>query len=117
MNEENPKLKIQVQADPFPLSYVAACTGHYILTQPYFKGVIFVNFYHTISVVFCNSAAFQMCYLCYFSYTTLSILTHHPKFVLTQTISAEEHLVTMVSSSKPFLFDCLEFLYVPIILR
>jgi len=56
-----------VQADPFPLSYIATCAIHYILTQPYFK--------------------------------------------------AEEHLVTMVSSSKPFLFDCLEFLYVPIILR
>ena len=35
---------IQVQADPFPLSYIATCAVHYILTQPYFKGVILIVF-------------------------------------------------------------------------
>ena len=35
---------IQVQADPFPLSYIATCAVHYILTQPYFKGVILIFF-------------------------------------------------------------------------
>ena len=82
---------IQVQADTFPLSYIATCAVHYILTQPYFKGVILIVFFYHV--------------------------THLLEFLLYQTISAEEHLVTIVSSSKPFLFDCLEFLYVPIILR
>ena len=40
---------IQVQADPFPLSYIATCAIHYILTQPYFKGdfLIFFTMLHT----------------------------------------------------------------------
>ena len=38
---------IQVQADTFPLYYIATCAVHYILTQPYFKGVILIFFLHT----------------------------------------------------------------------
>ena len=46
MNDENEQKAniIQVQADPFPLSYIATCAVHYILTQPYFKGVILIVF-------------------------------------------------------------------------
>ena len=48
---------IQVQADPFPLSYIATCAVHYILTQPYFKGVIlsvFITMLHTYQSFYCT---------------------------------------------------------------
>ena len=89
----------QAQADSFPLRYISVCAAHILLTQPHLKGV----FVFVFVFVFAFLSLFPCC--CWLR--SLSKIN----------VSAEEHLVSLVSYPTIQSFDCLEFLYVPIITR